>query len=108
MAKLIAGWSSLVARRAHNPKVTGSNPVPATKTLRPLTTTVVKGLFYYSHIRSSFRQPAATSTEYIRALQQHVFHHYLSVRSELYDADTLYRTDQLNLNHLPQHPEQGL
>jgi hypothetical protein len=25
-----AGWSSLVARRAHNPKVTGSNPVPAT------------------------------------------------------------------------------
>ncbi len=28
----IAGWSSLVARRAHNPKVIGSNPVPATKT----------------------------------------------------------------------------
>ena len=26
----IAGWSSLEARRAHNPKVTGSNPVPAT------------------------------------------------------------------------------
>ena len=26
----IAGWSSTVARRAHNPKVTGSNPVPAT------------------------------------------------------------------------------
>ena len=25
----IAGWSSLVARRAHNPKVIGSNPVPA-------------------------------------------------------------------------------
>ncbi len=28
---MIAGWSSLVARRAHNPKVAGSNPVPATK-----------------------------------------------------------------------------
>ena len=27
-----AGWSSLVARRAHNPKVIGSNPVPATRT----------------------------------------------------------------------------
>jgi hypothetical protein len=27
----IAGWSSQVARWAHNPKVTGSNPVPATK-----------------------------------------------------------------------------
>jgi hypothetical protein len=26
-----AGWSSLVARRAHNPKVGGSNPPPATE-----------------------------------------------------------------------------
>ena len=26
----IAGWSSLVARRAHNPEVAGSNPAPAT------------------------------------------------------------------------------
>src|SRR5690242_15076495 len=28
---LNAGWSSLVARWAHNPKVAGSNPAPATK-----------------------------------------------------------------------------
>ncbi len=28
---LIAGWSSLAARWAHNPKVVGSNPAPATK-----------------------------------------------------------------------------
>src|ERR1700682_63560 len=27
-----AGWSSPVARWAHNPKVAGSNPAPATKT----------------------------------------------------------------------------
>ena len=27
----IAEWSSLVARRAHNPKVVGSNPASATK-----------------------------------------------------------------------------
>ena len=27
--KIIAGWSSSVARRAHNPKVVGSNPAPA-------------------------------------------------------------------------------
>ena len=27
---MIAGWSSLVARRAHNPEVGGSNPSPAT------------------------------------------------------------------------------
>ena len=34
-----AGWSSLVARRAHNPKVVGSNPAPATKnTIRPAKT----------------------------------------------------------------------
>ena len=26
-----AGWSSLEARRAHNPKVIGSNPIPATQ-----------------------------------------------------------------------------
>ncbi len=26
-----AGWSSLVARRAHNPEVEGSNPSPATQ-----------------------------------------------------------------------------
>ena len=29
--KIIAGWSSLEARRAHNPKVIGSNPIPATQ-----------------------------------------------------------------------------
>ncbi len=26
---IVAGWSSLEARRAHNPKVVGSNPTPA-------------------------------------------------------------------------------
>ena len=31
MIVLAAGWSSLEARRAHNPKVAGSNPAPATK-----------------------------------------------------------------------------
>ena len=30
-ASIDAGWSSLEARRAHNPKVVGSNPTPATK-----------------------------------------------------------------------------
>ena len=32
----IAGWSSLVARRAHNPKVGSSNLPPATNTFRGL------------------------------------------------------------------------
>ena len=30
----LAGWSSQVARWAHNPKVAGSNPAPATGVLR--------------------------------------------------------------------------
>jgi hypothetical protein len=30
-AGLLAGWSSQVARWAHNPEVAGSNPAPATK-----------------------------------------------------------------------------
>ncbi len=30
MLILIAGWSSLVARQAHNLKAVGSNPAPAT------------------------------------------------------------------------------
>ena len=31
-----AGWSSLVARQAHNLKVAGSNPAPATKFFREM------------------------------------------------------------------------
>ena len=30
----VAGWSSSVARRAHNPQVVGSNPAPATRKLK--------------------------------------------------------------------------
>ncbi|VXB59455.1 hypothetical protein FRIGORI9N_370063 [Frigoribacterium sp. 9N] len=29
-----AGWSSSVARWAHNPEVVGSNPAPATRTMK--------------------------------------------------------------------------
>ena len=42
MPTVDAGWSSLVARRAHNPKVVGSNPAPATTILDP-----IYGVFYY-------------------------------------------------------------
>ncbi len=37
-----AGWSSLVARRAHNPKVVSSNLAPATNITNTLT-----GVFLY-------------------------------------------------------------
>ena len=40
---LDAGWSSLAARRAHNPKVVGSNPAPATKSQVALTELVLVG-----------------------------------------------------------------
>ena len=40
----IAGWSSLAARRAHNPKVIGSNPIPATQK------GLSKSFFYFSKI----------------------------------------------------------
>ena len=32
----VAGWSSSVARWAHNPKVAGSNPAPATNSRKAL------------------------------------------------------------------------
>jgi hypothetical protein len=32
--RFIAGWSSPVARQAHNLKVIGSNPIPATKLVK--------------------------------------------------------------------------
>ena len=38
-----AGWSSLAARWAHNPKVTGSNPVPATM-CRPRGGALIEGV----------------------------------------------------------------
>ena len=40
-----AGWSSQVARRAHNPKVLGSNPSPAIKTIRDLAKNPSPSLF---------------------------------------------------------------
>src|SRR3990172_5268867 len=40
-----AGWSSLAARRAHNPKVIGSNPIPATRLFRQVRSQVAGLLF---------------------------------------------------------------
>ncbi len=40
-----AGWSSLAARRAHNPKVIGSNPIPATKYSKSLTAIASSSFF---------------------------------------------------------------
>ena len=42
-----AGWSSLAARRAHNPKVVGSNPAPATKGIKRLAQLFELGFLRY-------------------------------------------------------------
>ena len=44
---LVAGWSSLVAREAHNLEVAGSNPAPATNITGPvlLSLLIVRVLF---------------------------------------------------------------
>ena len=41
----IAGWSSPVARWAHNPKVRGSNPLPAT--IKKLVTAMVMSFLLF-------------------------------------------------------------
>src|SRR5207302_6899782 len=47
-----AGWSSLVARRAHNPKVVSSNLTPAT-ILRSIGRTQASGLFLFVGLRAT-------------------------------------------------------
>ena len=45
VARFNAGWSSPVARQAHNLKVIGSNPIPATKLVK--TPVLVAGVFRF-------------------------------------------------------------
>ena len=52
-----AGWSSPVARQAHNLKVIGSNPIPATKMKTPAISSIARVLFLLR--RSVFRRSAA-------------------------------------------------
>ena len=50
---MIAGWSSQVAHRAHNPKVEGSNPSPATILSVAIATVTAFWVFEkFSHIIS--------------------------------------------------------
>ena len=45
-----AGWSSLVARRAHNPKVVGSNPAPATNSINKCELIILYRAFYVMRV----------------------------------------------------------
>ena len=51
----IAGWSSSVARRAHNPKVVGSNPAPATSVNTPFETTQAALFFVFFAFQGTIR-----------------------------------------------------
>ena len=57
------GWSSVVARRAHNPEVVGSNPTPATTTTHLLggTSPRVRTLAGCTGTDSKSRSPAVTN-----------------------------------------------
>ena len=53
-ANLNRGVEQLVARWAHNPKVAGSSPVPATKTIKRLYYMQCNRFFIYDQVSSSF------------------------------------------------------
>ena len=88
----IAGWSNLVARRAHNPKVVGSNPAPATKkTLHTLWCTEFflvfgsgfvlifpsgyepDGRAWHSHRNNYVLAPISMSPNFLRLLTKYVY-----------------------------------
>src|SRR3954451_3681066 len=64
----VAGWSSLVARRAHNPKVAGSNPAPAMMKAPP--DQLVRRRFLVRR-RAEVRRKRRVSTALLRRLPQH-------------------------------------
>ena len=66
-----AGWSSLAARRAHNPKVTGSNPVPATSKIKHWRS--IKAL-YNAHLVNAKRE-----TKYQKVI------HFLGSKNKLFN-----------------------
>ena len=67
-----AGWSSPVARQAHNLKVVGSNPTPATS---PKKTPAKKAGFFMDNVQKK-RAPSARS--FLRASQTQTYHDKLT------------------------------
>ncbi len=72
-----AGWSSSVARRAHNPKARGSNPLPATKKSRTYRLVACESFFrflpyFYPHtIFAVFSSPFWTASNLLIAGARH-------------------------------------
>ena len=53
---VVAGWSSQVARRAHDPKVPGSNPGPAIKRIQGLREHLSPFFFFVFHCPQHYPQ----------------------------------------------------
>ncbi len=51
-----AGWSSSVARWAHNPEVAGSNPAPATENVQVRALIIIKALTAFKIVPDSFQK----------------------------------------------------
>ncbi len=75
-----AGWSSLVARRAHNPKVVGSNPAPATRFIIKASSINLLGAFLFLHstyvlflgfVYDLAQQNLALAKQPLQYIQQH-------------------------------------
>ena len=74
-----AGWSSPVARQAHNLKVTGSNPVPATKIESALRGAFCVSGFWSLSRRDSACRPAPTRAYFCSSVQMAVYISFTSL-----------------------------
>ena len=68
----VAGWSSLVARQAHNLKVAGSNPAPAPNLRSPTATS--RRTFYLSPVSKTYR---------VYILQNPARRHYIGLSEDV-------------------------
>jgi hypothetical protein len=68
----IAGWSSLVARRVHCPKVVGSNPTPATTDCARATRMAINR--YANHNQANQASRCQVSSEGPAKTRQRIYH----------------------------------
>ena len=84
---IVAGWSSTVARRAHNPKVAGSNPVPATKWSRGVVVNMPA-----CHAGDRRFDPVGTAISYKERTKQVVSYFLFVLTKTNKDSQTILRT----------------
>ncbi len=72
LSSLNRGVEQLVARRAHNPKVAGSNPVPATKS-----SDKIRAFFIYTYCSLSIYIAYFLSEKDILCFNNHLLYNFL-------------------------------